>query len=364
MRSFLHDPIALYKRHERRITSLALVGGFIFDSFTLKRIDLLFENLAMLSYLVVSGIGIALLNYYHEHPPRWELVKRVENLLPLAIQFTFGGLFSAFFIFYYRGASFSSSWPFLVVLLFLLVGNEFFREHYKRLTFQVSIYFLAIFSFFIFFIPVILKTMGAGVFILSGLVSLIFIYLFCLGLFKVVPTRYQDSKVGIVNSIIIIFSIINALYFANVIPPMPLSIKNPGIYHSIQKSGSDYVAKVEKKRWFESLPFFFHQTLSIKPGGSLYAWSPVFAPTDLDTNIVHDWQYFDERAGHWVSLTKITFSIVGGRNEGYRGFSKKDKLNAGKWRVDVETPRGQIIGRIRFDIEITPTPVPLETKTI
>ncbi len=345
-----HRIEALYEKYERRISSFALIAGFVFDNLTLQRIDLLFENLTMLFYLVISGGSIALLNYYHEYPPRRDFFITTENLLPLFIQFTFGGLFSAFFIFYYRGATFSSSWLFMLILLSLLVGNEFFKTYYRQLTFQVSIYFLAIFSFFIFFVPVLLKTMGAAVFVLSGVASLVFIYFFSLVLFKVVSKRYGDSKINLRNSILSIFALINILYFLNLIPPVPLALKDAGVYYSIERVEGNYVAIGEKKEWYESLSFFTTETVHLNTGSPLYVFSSVFAPTDLGTRITHDWQYFSDQESKWISVTRITFPIIGGRDGGYRGFSKKENLFAGKWRVDVKTERNQIIGRVRFNI--------------
>ena len=344
----------LFERYEKHISSFALVFGFIFDSLTLQRIDLLFENIVIASYLIISGGSIALLNYYEEHPTERVFLVKVKNLLPLFIQFAFGGLFSAFFIFYTRGASFSSSWPFILILLFLLVGNEFFRKYYQRLTFQVSIYFVAIFSFFIFFIPVILKTMGALIFVLSGLVSLLFIHLFSKILLKVVPNLYLESKNDLRNAVLSIFIIINILYFTNLIPPIPLALKEVGVYNLVSKEGDQYVLIGEEERWYEKLNILSAKVARVSDAGSLYVFSSVFAPTDLDTTIVHNWQYFDEEKNKWVSATKIPFSIKGGRKHGYRGFSKKGNLFEGKWRVDVETERGQIIGRVRFDVETRP----------
>jgi len=149
--SFFQRIISFYKIHEHRISSYALLLGFIVDNFTLRRIDLFFENITMISYLVIAGTSIALLNILEEkgvaslHP----IFERAHVLLSLVIQFVFGGLFSAFVVFYSRSASWASSWPFILVLLGLLIGNEFFKKRYERLVFQVSIYFIALFSYFI-----------------------------------------------------------------------------------------------------------------------------------------------------------------------------------------------------------------------
>ena len=364
MASFTKPVEKFFEKHERRISSAALIAGFIFDSLTLRRIDLPFENLTILSYLVISGGGIILLNYYLEYPPRKRFFLRIRNSLPVFIQFAFGGLFSAFFIFYTRSATFSSSWPFMLILLSLLVGNEFSKNYYHKLTFQVTIFFMAIFSFSIFFLPVLLKRMGDSVFVLSGVASLVIIYIFLKTLFRAVPKRYRNSKDNLLESVFSVFVLINMLYFSNLIPPIPLALKDAGVYHSIERVGLNYKVVGEKKEWYESLPLFPPETVHLEVGAPLYVFSPVFAPTDLNTTVVHDWQYFDEQTGKWVSSTKTSFSIKGGRDRGYRGFSIKDNIFPGKWRVDVKTQRGQIIGRVRFNVETTQFPVVLEEKIL
>ena len=43
-------------------------------------------------------------------------------------------------------------------------------------------------------------------------------------------------------------------------------------------------------------------------------------------------------------------SIAGGRDGGYRGYSLTT-VNSGNWRVNIETERGQLIGRVKFKVE-------------
>jgi len=91
---------------------------------------------------------------------------------------------------------------------------------------------------------------------------------------------------------------------------------------------------------------------------SQYIFSAVFAPTALNTKIMHKWQYYDKYEGVWVTVSEIPFSIVGGRDGGYRGYSFKKNLFPGRWRVDVITEREQLLGRIYFkviDVKDAPT---------
>ena len=83
----------------------------------------------------------------------------------------------------------------------------------------------------------------------------------------------------------------------------------------------------------------------------VYAWSSVFAPTRLNTDILHRWSYFSESSGEWIDSSIVGFPIYGGRSEGYRGYSRKEKVFPGKWRVNVVTVRGQFIGRFEFTVE-------------
>jgi len=350
-----------YERHERHVSTLALAGGFIFDNLTLQRIDLLFENLLQIFYLVISGSGIILINYFLENPPKSKFFDRLNHFLPLFIQFTFGGLFSAFFIFYSRSASLSSSWPFLFVLLFILIGNEFFKKRYQRMTFQVSIYFVAIFSFFIFFVPVMLKDMGPSIFILSGIASLLFISIFSYSLSKLTKGLFSKSRQNIVIIVSFLYLLINILYFLNLIPPIPLSLKEVGIYHNVERVGENYILRGEEKLWHS---FFKKEVYHQGDGETAFVFSSVFAPTDLNIRILHDWQYFDEEKNEWVSSGRISFPIRGGRGGGYRGFSQKTIIWPALWRVDIKTERGQVIGRINFEVRVTKEEVPLQTTTL
>jgi len=163
-------------KYERRISSGALLFGFVFDNLTLTRIDLLYDNLVLISYLFVAGASIVLLHIIQAKNLNGRVFSNMRHILPISLQFAFGGLFSGFAIFYTRSASLLASWPFLLVLFGLLIGNEFLRGTYRRLTFQVSVFFFAVFSFMIFYIPTLLGTMGALVFLLSGAVSLLLVW--------------------------------------------------------------------------------------------------------------------------------------------------------------------------------------------
>lgn len=343
-----------YLTYERPVSTAALIGGFVFDAVTLKRVDLFWENTWVLAHLITAAIAILLLNMVER--------KRIEESVPgkyhfwllLFIQFSFGGLLSTFLVYYFRSSTLATSWPFLLLLAVTFAGNERFRNHYSRLTFQISVLFISIFSFSIFIVPIVFMRLGTDMFLFSGLISLEAIAIFILAVQLISNERFKKSRWYLAGSIFGIYAIINILYFTHLIPPIPLSLKDAGVFHGITKDGSgNYVAAAEPSGFWDFLRS--STTFHIMTGERVYVFSAVFSPTNLNTDIVHNWQHYNEATQSWQSVSKVTLPINGGRDGGYRTYSYKSGLEPGRWRVDVETPQGADIGRIAFNIVHTDT---------
>ena len=150
--------------------------------------------------------------------------------------------------------------------------------------------------------------------------------------------------------------LINAFYFANIFPPLPLVLSDAGVYHSVKRMGDKYqvTAEAEPPRWralFGTFP-----VEHIQPGDKLYLYSAVFAPYRLTTDIVHQWEWRDPKSGDWVEQQAIRFPIQGGREDGYRAYSIKSAPRPGQWRVNITTADGRSIGRVRFAVETQAVP--------
>ena len=82
--------------------------------------------------------------------------------------------------------------------------------------------------------------------------------------------------------------------------------------------------------------------------GGIAAYTAVYAPAGLRQPIEHVW-WKDGRLVERVPLSPVR----GGRKEGFRTYSRKTDLAPpydGRYRVDVMTASGQLIGRLRFTI--------------
>lgn len=345
--------------YERYISPLALVAGFVADNlFLTRRVDLWQTNALLLWYLFLGGVCIALIHLIESGRFRQQWLLKITPLIPVVMQFCFGGLLSGFLSLYSRSAGFAASWLFVFLVAALLLGNERFSRFYVRLPFQMSIYFFTLFSFLIFFLPVVFHAIGPAMFIIAGVASVVVLALFMRLLRILVPEIVKRERVRVARWTAVIFIVINVLYFTGFFPPLPLALKEAGVYHSATLSGSDFHLAAEVEPWYAAL-FSYDTTFHTAAGSTAYVFSAVFAPSGLTTTIVHEWQRYDTTSGKWVTVASIPFDIIGGRDGGYRGYTYDSNLAPGKWRVNIRTGYGQLIGTVTFTVDDAPGTYPL-----
>lgn len=338
-----------YARFERPISSASLVGGFVFDALTLKQLDLFWENFWVVVHLVVVATCIILINLQENEALDPTNPAEAHFWYINILQFFFGGLLSTFLVFYFRSATLSVTWPFLLVLLVAFVANESLKKHYARLTFQVSLFYLSLLAYAVFIVPVFFHRIGTDIFVLSGLLSLITLGLFVLVLRSLAKEKFIQSKKMLSLVVAGIYLLTNALYLRNLIPPIPLSLKDGGVYHSlVRNAAGNYVVESESR----TLPTFLtlRQDYHLAPGEPVYAYSAIFSPASFSTTIFHEWQQYQEPTHTWVTTNLVGLAVKGGRSGGYRTYSVSTTTTPGKWRVNVETADRKIIGRLRFDV--------------
>lgn len=338
-----------YTKYQKLLPPLFFIGGFLWDYFTLTRIDNLTDNLILFTYLIASGFLIILINLVHSEKITNQFILRFSPWYPLILQFLFGGLFSSYVVFYFHSASLTKTALFLFILVALLIINEFWEKKLHNLYLQLAVFQFLAFSFFIFFIPVILKRMGHLTFISAGLISLsiTLLLIFILLRFEIINTKAFLIKIFTVVSSV--YLMINFFYFTNIIPPVPLSLKFIGIYNNVTRVDGVFKLYYEKPPWYTFWKRY-SDPIHISQGEKVFCFSAIFAPTRLTKKIYHHWQYFHRERG-WVSTGKIGFEITGGRERGFRGYTYKTGISPGLWRVDVETEEGHLVGRIQFRVE-------------
>ncbi len=332
------------------------MGGFIFDTLTLGRIDRVYDTVVLCSHMSLLSITLYVFNLVDDG--KWEktFIGRYSEYLPLAIQFFFGALSSAFVIYFFRSVSMSKTMFFFILLLLLLFANEFLKKKISNKYLQFSIYFFISFTFFAFMIPTLIKEMNTVVFIISGFVSLGCTLALILFIYASSPsTRAEISLKKLISIILSIYTVINVFYYLNLIPPVPLAMETGLVAHDVQKKNNEYIVTYERDEWYifwRSHNINFHR----QGDKSVYVFTSVFAPTDIKKSIFHRWQWYNPETKKWEITEDIGFKVTGGRGRGFRGYTYKDNLTEGQWKVQIITKEELLIGVVDFVIKNTSEP--------
>jgi len=348
--------------HERTLSALSMIGGFVFDNYAFRRIDLPNTQLVFVGYLALAGLSIIVLHWLAAREQRGKTMPRWHTVLPMATQFALGALWSAFLVFYSRGAVLAASWPFLLVLVAIFTGNEIFKRYHSRLVFTAILYFFALFSYVIVTLPIVTRSIGMITFLASGLAALVLFRAFLWLLRAAGREQWRKVRWQIAAGALLVYAALNAFYFTGILPPLPLALADAGIYHSVAKTGNVYKAVSEAQSW--RTKFGAPPVVHVTPSDSLYLYSAVFAPIKLQTRIVHRWMHYEQKRKKWLTVSTVSFGIVGGRDGGYRGYSIHGRPMAGDWRVDIDTADGHIIGRVKFSVQVVPQSPRLTTRVL
>lgn len=349
VRQRINRSISWGREHERAISTAAFLGGFAIDLLTLNRIDQWFDNFVLASYLVIASVSILILNMQRDQR---DTLSKIQTVALYATQFAFGGLLSGFVIFYTKSASWYVAWPFLIALYAAFIGNDRLREWYRRMEFQVTALFVALFALMIFWVPILVRMISDMVFVLSGIVALILIFLALSVLYRVASEVTPESKKRIRGNIFAAFFVFNVLYFTNIIPPIPLSLKAIDIYYDVTRDSTDgYVVLEKEHAWYDVRSLWRDEYIVGANAASnrAYVMTSVFGPNNLSATVSHVWQKHNEQANQWEQVFVSPFSVTGGRDGGFRWYSFVDRPSKGDWRVIVISNRKEM-GRINFEV--------------
>ncbi|MEK6580712.1 MAG: DUF2914 domain-containing protein [Bdellovibrionota bacterium] len=338
----------LYRQYERWVPIGTFICGFIFDTLILTRIDELKTIIQQAAYLVISGglIGIELMEGISEiHPPR--ILKKVWPYREAVLHFLLGTLLNSYTIFFFKSSSALSSFIFIILLVVLLMLNEFKRFGKSQTQVHVAFWSLCLISFLISLAPIVLGFIGTLPFLCAIMFSGLVLYSLYKWFRPKLVTRPRLFRTHVVYPYLGIQALITVLYFAHLIPPVPLSVTYLGIFHGVEKREDGYALTFTRSKW----RFWEHgdQTFYARPGDSIYCFSQIFSPSRFKDQLQIRWLYKDAKRG-WLPADAIPIQVLGGREEGYRAVTKKSNYQPGEWRVQVETRDNREIGRIGFTV--------------
>lgn len=354
------------------------LAGFTWDALTLgqrvQRLDLLI----LLTYLLLAALLLWYLGHRHaaaellgtnadpeqnnQQPPNksqwphiaWLKALRTAWRLPphlpyLLLQFLYGGLLSALFIFYFKSAGQLFSLLLVIVLGGLLILNEFLHSRYAKFTLTWALFGLCAMLLSNFLLPYLLGSLHSAWFYLSTLLGV--------GLTTALR-HYTPHRPGRISPVWLIAILLMLAYAVDAIPPVPLVKKSIEIGTDLQRKGGHYTLQVETtESW---LPVHLVKPLHLRVGQRAYCLSAVYAPGGMHTRLYHVWQ--TKRAQDWQTASRIGFNVSGGRDGGFRGYTYKQSLPAGQWRIKLETENGRTLAITRF--EVVPIAENAKRKTI
>lgn len=328
------------------LPAIFFFGGFVWDALTIGR------NVAALDLVIFAGylLSAAVILYWIGRPPALEpdtgklsaiFKKLYTPRLPyFLLQFLFGSLFSALFILYFKSSSHWLAWLSSLILGVLLVANEFLESEYKRFTLSWALFGLCAMLLFNFALPFLLGSIHSIWFYLSTLMGAGLAF----WLYKKTPHHLGSIKpVGII-AVALMFA-----YAADMVPPVPLVKRDVVIGYALNKVGADYQITQQASGWW----LFWRKTsdeLQVVEGERVYCFSSVFAPSGLKTKLYHRWEHYDAKQG-WKTQSHIGFGLSGGRHDGFRGYTYKQNLAEGDWRVTVETENEKTVAVESFSVK-------------
>jgi hypothetical protein len=348
--------LAFYRRHEERWNIGFFIGGFLFDVATLSTVDNVWGIVQQIVYLGLIGwfLGMDLLF----DAKQWTPSRRLEKVWAyrvLLVHFMLGSLMSVYSLFFIKSASLASSFVFVALLLGIMVANELPWVQSAGLGLKMALYALCVFSFFSMLWPTLLGFVGRVPFALSlASVGAVMAGIARWARRKISDHRLVARRILLPSAALGVLTV--AFYGLGWIPPVPLAVVDMGIYHRVEKVGENYWLYHERPGW--ALWRSGDQDFEARPGEAVYFFAKIYSPARFSDELTLHWFLRDPRRG-WVSVDRIPMKILGGRREGFRGYSFKRNHQPGDWRVKVETTDGREIGRIRFhlrDAALPPDP--------
>ncbi|MCB9780557.1 MAG: DUF2914 domain-containing protein [Alphaproteobacteria bacterium] len=354
----------------------AFVGGFLLDVATLRRVDDVGDNLQLTLYLLVSAIVLVAERRAWHGRSSPALVRKHGELARLLLQFLFGGLLSAYLLFYSRSATLGPSLLFCSLLASLMLANEVLFPRLRRDGPQLALWFFSAFSYLLFAVPTWTGDISRTGRIAAGVLALLAAAAVTAAIHGG-PIRDPHSPrpgdasqlwPAVGRGMALYVAMLLALALAvrlGLVPPVPLALAEAGVYHHVERDGDDVLVSWEPARvapWTRAFWARDDRRFQWHEGDRVYCYTAVFAPTDTSLGIEHRWQRFDDAQG-WVQTDVIPWSMAGGRDGGWRSWTAKRHVTPGEWRVVVATEHGDELGHVDFDVVAADAPArPLKTR--
>jgi hypothetical protein len=342
-----------FAQNEREVAAAFFAGGFLFDIVTVGRVDSWLTIAQQALYLAVVTAVLMHMLLEQGAPPlelagQPRLVHWYYEYRSAAIHFALGALMNLYAIFFFKSSSLLVSFGFLAFLIALVVANESRRVKALGLHFKFALLGLCTLSFAAIMVPIAVGSIGTWVFVASMLAGVLPLAGVAWWVRRRRPALFPQVRRQMLLPLGAVLLAFLAAYLLRVIPPAPLSIPFIGVYHSVERTEAGYILAHERPWWR-----FWHngdQDFRAQPGDRVFVFFRVFSPARFADQVQMRW-YWEPGGRGWLLQDSIPIRIVGGREEGFRGYGFKANFQPGRWKVQVETDDSREIGRVYFTLE-------------
>ena len=273
--------------------------------------------------------------------------RQVERFGSEVLHFLLGGLLSSYFILFYKSASLANSVILIFILCILLVANEFPKFQALGRFLRLSLFCICTICYFSCLLPTLWNHLGWSTFLASTFLSLSCMAYFTYILHRSIPTFWSLHKLRVLVPVLSIHLLFVLAYVFKVIPPVPLSVQQIGIYHHVEKKEGKYYLTHYKSPW----RFWERgdQQFYAEEGEAIYCFIRVFSPANFGDKLMLRWLH-KNKSGEWVTWDKIPIAVRGGRKKGFRGYAYKRNYQEGQWQIRVESSDEREISRIYLNV--------------
>ena len=277
-----------YLEHEPACTAGFFIAGFLFDMLAVGRIDHVRNIIHQATYLFLCALftGLELRELYGEFfPPR--RLQTFWRYHTAATHFMLGTLLNVYTVFYFKSASLVASLTFLSILAAILAVNELKPFKTSGTTMRMGIFSLCLISYFTYLVPMWVGSIGTWPFMGSMAAAALVMG----ALAWLLQRRLSGHPHAIRRHVLIPFAAVQAcfagLYFAKLIPPVPLSISAIGIYHDVRRVGDRFALTTTRPRW----KFWQRgdQSFLARPGDKVHCFVSVFSPARFRERLQLRW---------------------------------------------------------------------------
>lgn len=349
----MHHPLVkkIYRLIKTHLSTCLFISGFLLDPFTLPDGNTRIATYMGIFYVTIISCAILAREIVITRNKATKTEEHIYNGLTFAIALLSGALLSYVFVYYERSAELSVSWPFFILFIGIMICHEFISTHHFRFMLDIAVLLIGSLFFSIFKIPLLLKEVSDESFVISVAIALTLSLLFIHILSRTSDVAH-DYKTKLQALAVSISLTVSFFYFGGFIPAVPLALKEVGIYSYIERvaSGDSIDYRKETLTQKKSL-FSLHPHYVQGESHTLYFFSAVEAPSEIKAPLSHLWYYYNKNTNMWEIVAAIPFSVYGGREGGYRAFSRIENSKKGLWRVIVKAGERRVVGRYTFVIE-------------